>query len=31
MDVLTPPGGAQSDLLDYTLHQPVTLPAVAIP
>jgi glucodextranase-like protein len=31
MDVLTPPGVDQSDLLDYTLHQPVTLQAVTIP
>ena len=31
MDVLTPPGVAQSDELDYTLHHPVTLQAVTIP
>jgi glucoamylase len=31
MDVLTPPGVAQSDELDYTVHQPVTLEAVTIP
>jgi glucoamylase len=31
MDVLTPPGVEQSDLLDYTVHQPVTLEAVTIP
>jgi glucan 1,4-alpha-glucosidase len=31
MDVLTPPGVNQSDLLDYTVHQPVTLEGVTIP
>jgi glucoamylase len=31
MDVFTPPGVAQSDELDYTVHQPVTLQAVTIP
>ena len=31
MDVLTPPGVNQSDELDYTLHNPVTLQAVTIP
>jgi hypothetical protein len=31
MDVLTPPGVQQSDELDYTLHQPVTLQDVVIP
>ncbi|HZD73921.1 MAG TPA: glucodextranase DOMON-like domain-containing protein [Actinomycetota bacterium] len=31
MDVFTPPGVAQSDELDYILHQPVTLEAVTIP
>jgi glucan 1,4-alpha-glucosidase len=31
MDVLTPSGVDQADLLDYTVHQPVTLEAVAIP
>jgi glucan 1,4-alpha-glucosidase len=31
MDVLTPPGVAQSDELDYTLHNPVTLQDVTIP
>jgi hypothetical protein len=30
MDVLTPPGAEQSDLLDDTVHQPVTLEAVRI-
>jgi hypothetical protein len=30
MDVLTPPGVLQSDLLDYTVHRPVTLEAVTI-
>jgi hypothetical protein len=30
MDVLTPPGVDQADLLDYTAHQPVTLEAVTI-
>ncbi len=30
MDVLTPAGVAQSDELDYTLHQPVTLQGVTI-
>ncbi len=31
MDVLTPSGVLQSDELDYTLHQPVTLQDVIIP
>jgi glucoamylase len=31
MDVLVPPGVEQSDLLDYTVHRPVTLVAVTIP
>jgi glucoamylase len=31
MDVLVPPGAEQSDLLDYTLHRPVTLEAVVMP
>ena len=31
IDVLTPAGVDQSDLLDYTIHQPVTLQAVTIP
>jgi glucoamylase len=31
MDVLTPPGVDQADLLDYTVHRPVTLEAVTIP
>jgi carbohydrate-binding DOMON domain-containing protein len=31
MDVLTPPGVLQSDELDYTLHNPVTLQDVTIP
>ena len=31
MDVIVPPGVLQSDELDYTLHQPVTLQGVAIP
>jgi glucan 1,4-alpha-glucosidase len=31
IDVLTPPGVAQSDELDYTLHNPVTIQAVTIP
>jgi len=31
MDVLTPPGVLQSDELDYTLHDPVTLQDVTIP
>lgn len=31
MDVLTPSGVNQSDELDYTLHQPVTLQDVVIP
>jgi len=31
LDVLTPPGIVQSDELDYTLHQPVTLQGVFIP
>src|SRR6266487_4561407 len=30
MDVLTPAGVAQSDELDYTVHQPVTLQGVTI-
>jgi glucoamylase len=31
MDVLTPPGVAQSNELDYTLHNPVTIQHVVIP
>ncbi len=31
LDVLTPAGVLQSDELDYTVHQPVTLQAVTIP
>ena len=31
MDVLTPPGVLQSDELDYTIHNPVTLQDVTIP
>ena len=31
MDVLTPSGVSQSDELDYTLHNPVTLQDVTIP
>lgn len=31
MDVITPSGVSQSDELDYTLHNPVTLQAVVIP
>ena len=31
LDVLTPSGVSQSDELDYTIHDPVTLQAVAIP
>jgi len=31
MDVITPPGVAQSNELDYTLHNPVTLKDVVIP
>jgi hypothetical protein len=31
MDVLTPSGVSQSDELDYTLHNPVTLQDVVIP
>jgi glucoamylase len=31
MDVLTPPGVSQSNELDYTLHNPVTLQDVVIP
>jgi glucoamylase len=31
MDVLTPPGVLQSDELDYTLHNPVTIQDVVIP
>jgi glucoamylase len=31
LDVLTPAGVAQSDELDYTVHQPVVLQAVTIP
>jgi glucoamylase len=31
MDVITPPGVAQSSELDYTLHNPVTLQDVVIP
>jgi carbohydrate-binding DOMON domain-containing protein len=31
LDVLTPPGVAQSDELDYTAHAPVVLQAVVVP
>jgi glucan 1,4-alpha-glucosidase len=31
IDILTPPGVMQSDELDYTKHQPVTLAGVTIP
>jgi len=31
MDVLTPPGVVQSDELDYTVHQPVTLEDIVVP
>ena len=31
MDVITPPGVSQSNELDYTLHNPVTLQDVVIP
>jgi glucoamylase len=31
MDILTPPGVLQSDVLDYTVHSPVIVPAVTIP
>ena len=31
LDVLTPPGILQSDELDYTAHNPVTLQGVFIP
>jgi len=31
MDVLTPPGVAQFDELDYTVHHPVTLEDIVIP
>jgi hypothetical protein len=31
MDVVTPTGVTQSDELDYTLHQPVTIAGVSIP
>jgi glucoamylase len=31
MDVITPAGVSQADLLDYTVHQPVTLEAVTVP
>jgi carbohydrate-binding DOMON domain-containing protein len=31
IDVLTPPGTLQSDELDYTLHNPVTLQGIFIP
>jgi hypothetical protein len=31
MDVITPAGVLQSDELDYTLHNPVTLQDVTIP
>ena len=31
LDVLTPAGVLQSDELDYTLHSPVVIRAVAIP
>ena len=29
--MLTPPGVLQSDELDYTLHNPVTITGVSIP
>jgi hypothetical protein len=31
MDVLTPPGVLQSNELDYTLHNPVTITDIVIP
>jgi hypothetical protein len=31
MDVLTPAGTAQSDELDYTIHNPVTIAPVVMP
>jgi hypothetical protein len=31
MDVITPTGVAQSDEVDYTLHDPVVLQGVTIP
>jgi glucan 1,4-alpha-glucosidase len=31
LDVLTPPGVVQSDELDYTVHNPITLQGVTIP
>ena len=31
MDVITPQGVAQSDELDYILHNPVVIAGVAIP
>ena len=31
MDVLTPAGTAQSDELDYTVHNPVTIAPVVMP
>jgi hypothetical protein len=31
MDVITPPGVAQSEELDYTVNQPVTIQGVVIP
>ena len=31
IDVLTPAGVAQSDELDYTLHNPVAIQGVTIP
>ena len=31
MDVLTPAGVAQSDELDYTIHNPVTIAPVVMP
>jgi hypothetical protein len=31
IDVLTPPGTAQADELDYTLHNPVVLQGVTVP
>ena len=31
MDVITPAGVSQADLLDYTVHRLVTLEAVTIP
>jgi hypothetical protein len=31
VDVLTPAGVAQSDELDYTIHNPVTIAPVVVP